>query len=90
MWCPAENVQLLVRFRPQTETEIYNFDMFCGNIHKNVVQFEVAMCVAFRVHVGDAPKELLENMLTSVHRQTLVWHLLDVMVNAGALAELHD
>ena len=48
------------------------------------------MCVTLRMHVSCGTHKLLEDMLASIFRQTLVFQLLNVVIDAHTLAELHD
>ena len=72
------------------EPEVDNLDVLRGHVHQDVVEFQVAMGVPLRMHVCDAFDKLLEDVLAGGLWQPLVRHLLDMMEDAHALAQLHD
>ena len=46
VWRPTEDRQFFLLSHSQTETEIDYFNVFGADIHQNIVQFQIAMCVA--------------------------------------------
>ena len=64
--------------------------MFGCNVHQDIVKLEVTVRVPFRVHVSCSAHELLEYVLAGIFGKALVRNLLDMMVDAHTLAQLHD
>ena len=70
-----------------TEPEVNDLDLLCPlYIEEDIVYLQVPVCVAFRVHIGDAAHDLPENLFAGRLRESLVWLLLDMVVYAHALA----
>jgi hypothetical protein len=88
--CAAEDVQLFRLTCFQAETEVNDLDLLRSGVHEDVVKLQIAVNVSFVVHVRDGFHKLTEDVTAGVFGKTLAGLLLDVMVDAHALAELHD
>ena len=88
--CPTEYVQFFIRAHLLTESEVNDLDVLGGHVHEDVVQLEIAMRVALRVHISDAAGQLFKYVFAGVFRQALIGHLFNVVEDAHSLAQLHD
>ena len=82
----AENGDFLKRIGHEAEAKVDDFNILCDRVDQNVVEFDVTVGIALFMHERDTLDQLLENVLTGVFGQTLIFRLLDRMVETRTRA----
>ena len=88
VWCSAVAVKLLLRLRVKREPKIDYLDLLSRRVNQDIVQLQVSMHCALRMHIPDSQHQLPEHNLAIVDWHLLVWQFLCVMEQAGTLAQL--